>query len=316
MVNFNKHFNNNKVNIITYHYIRDKDNNKIFNFFNYLDLKKFKNQILYFKKKSSIINENQFIDILYSKKLPRKPCVLLTFDDGYKDHFTNVMPVLLDQKIKGLFYITTDAFEEKILDVNKIQLIVNFNKDTNKLISEINRLLKKFEHPLIDEKTIAHLDLKKFKWDTYEKKICKFFLQYEIKSYCRSKIVDILFNKILNISKKNFIKKMYLNINDLKSMKNNDMSFGIHGKSHSHWDKISLSKVELEIKNSITFFKKNNIYNDNISCCYPYGAYNKNVIKILKKNRIKYAVTVIQDSLNKNNIHNKYEIPRLPCNFF
>lgn len=316
MLKIIKKFPISSVTLVTYHYVRDENKNNLLNSLNYLHINNFKEQIMFFKKNASIIDNSQFLDILLSKRMPKKPCIMLTFDDGYKDHFKNITPILIDNKIKGLFYLTTDIFNNKILEVNKIQLIVNYKKNPKKLINEINLLLKKYQHPLINEKTIENLNLKKFKWDDHYTKICKFFLQYQIKDYCRSEIVNILFKKILNITKKKFIESMYLNLKDIHSMFKSGMTFGIHGKTHNHLNKISLQDVDKEIKGTIDFFNKYKINNNNLSCSYPYGSYNRYVIEILKKNKISYAVTTNQDFLTKKNIDKVFEIPRFPCNFF
>ena len=63
--------------VIMYHYVRD--NQKEYPYFKSLSLSRFKRQIIVLRKKYGIIsNENQ-IDKKNNK-------VLLTFDDGLKDH--------------------------------------------------------------------------------------------------------------------------------------------------------------------------------------------------------------------------------------
>lgn len=44
--------------------------------------------------------------LLQGTQLPSKP-VILTFDDGYIDHYTNVFPVLLQYEFTGTFFIIT-----------------------------------------------------------------------------------------------------------------------------------------------------------------------------------------------------------------
>ncbi|MGV8982709.1 polysaccharide deacetylase family protein [Clostridium sp.] len=52
-----------------------------------------------------------------SYELPEN-ALLLTFDDGYIDHFTNVYPVLADAGVQGSFYIPDKVYaEHKLLDV-------------------------------------------------------------------------------------------------------------------------------------------------------------------------------------------------------
>ena len=104
--------------IITYHYIRDFS--KEYPYFNSLYKKKFLKQLDYFEKKFGII-ENE--DEIYKKNNK----ILLTFDDGLKEHLF-VAKELAKRKKIGIFFPLTKNFEGKkeLLNVHKTHLIVLF----------------------------------------------------------------------------------------------------------------------------------------------------------------------------------------------
>jgi peptidoglycan/xylan/chitin deacetylase (PgdA/CDA1 family) len=53
------------------------------------------------------INQTELFDALYfGKALPKHP-MILTFDDGYEDVYTNALPALLAHHFRGVFYIIT-----------------------------------------------------------------------------------------------------------------------------------------------------------------------------------------------------------------
>ena len=79
---------------------------------------------------------------------------------------------------------------------------------------------------------------------------------------------------------------------------------------------INYKKQLLEIKKSIEYFKKIKVFNKNFSVCYPYGHYNSNTLKLLKKFNVKFALTTVFDSLSKKNINNNFTIPRYDTNHF
>jgi hypothetical protein len=58
------------------------------------------------------------------------------------------------------------------------------------------------------------------------------------------------------------------------------------------------------------------IYDKNFSVCYPYGSYNLQTINLLKKYKIKFALTTKMGPVNKKNIDNIYELPRINTNDF
>ena len=51
-----------------------------------------------------------------------------------------------------------------------------------------------------------------------------------------------------------------------------------------------------------------------MSVCYPYGGYNYDTINIIKKLKIKFAITVQKGNLNYHNINDVYKICRFDCN--
>jgi peptidoglycan/xylan/chitin deacetylase (PgdA/CDA1 family) len=54
----------------------------------------------------SITQTELFDALYYGKALPKHP-MILTFDDGYQDVFTNALPALLAHHYRGVFYIIT-----------------------------------------------------------------------------------------------------------------------------------------------------------------------------------------------------------------
>ena len=83
----------NKLTIIMYHYVRPIFGSKFPNI-NGLELEEFRNQIEYIKKYYHVISMRDYIIAEKSKeKLPNNSMVL-SFDDGYKDHQNYVLPIL------------------------------------------------------------------------------------------------------------------------------------------------------------------------------------------------------------------------------
>ena len=69
-----------------YHHVRRK-NETFFPKLKSVNLKLFNKQINYLKKKYKILNINEFRDFIKNKKKLSKDSCIITFDDGYKNHF-------------------------------------------------------------------------------------------------------------------------------------------------------------------------------------------------------------------------------------
>ena len=295
-----------------YHYVRPKNFSNIQ--LNSLDSNMFEKQIRFLKNKSNIITNLDFEEMLKTKKVPRKSCTLLTFDDGYVDHYKFVLPILLKYKIKGNFYIPQDIIErKKILTVNKIHYILSKSQNKKKLLHTINDILfKKFKKKLEDFKIDKILLTSRF--DTKETTLIKKLLQYYLPKKIRIFIVNHLFIKIFGNTEEELSKKLYMNSKNIQDLLNNDMTIGIHGKTHSHLSKMNYIDQEKEIKSSINFLNKFKLKKKNFSICYPYGSYNNETLKIAKKNDLAFGLTTTVGFINKDNLKKKLELPRFNAN--
>ena len=124
-----------------YHYIRNLRNTR-YPDIKGLDVELFEEQILYFKKNYNIISLKELLECLDNKKELPQSAVLLTFDDGYKDHYTYAFPILMKYDLTGVFYIPTKSFKEKkVLDVNKIHFILASQLNKEEIVKDIFKLL-------------------------------------------------------------------------------------------------------------------------------------------------------------------------------
>ena len=70
----------------------------------------------------------QFVDYQTYRKREetQKPRLLLTFDDGYKELFTEVYPILKERKIPAIFFVVTNLIDnEQLLYRNGISLLIS-----------------------------------------------------------------------------------------------------------------------------------------------------------------------------------------------
>ena len=133
----------NNLTIVMYHYVRDLKNSR-YPDIKGLDINLFKEQINYMRKHYHIITMEEVIYSIENQvKIPEKS-VLLTFDDAYLDHYTNVFPILDKYKLQGSFYVPSKAItEHTVLDVNKIRFILASTENKSSIVADIKKLLNK-----------------------------------------------------------------------------------------------------------------------------------------------------------------------------
>jgi len=309
-------FENNSLNIVAYHYVREIKKS------NYPNLKGvefnlFKRQLKFFKKNFYLLPVDEMIEILNKKKTLnyKKPLMMLTFDDGYKDHYKYVFQELVKHKIDGCFYPPINIFKKKILNVNKVQFILSVSKNKKKLLREIKYLLEKYNVNLKNKSENLHNSKIPEFDDPYTLKIKKIIYK-DIKSELSDKICTILFKKYIGEDIKNFSRKLYISKKDIIEMSNNNMHIGSHGVNHLMWSKISSKEQQCQIIESKKFFNKISINTNNFSICYPWGSYLKNREKLLSKLNIKFGLTSDNGNIIFKRGFNKFFLPRLDANEF
>ncbi len=292
---------------ITYHYI--KSFNKKYPFSNFLDKKQFKRQLILFEKKFGIIkNEGEIF-----KKNNK---ILLTFDDGFKDHLY-AAKVLKKMNRIGIFFPTTSVItKNKFLNVHKSHLIlgkIKADKALKELINFFEKKKIKYENIKLRNK---FKEIYKNYNDSESKNKFKTIVNYSGNINIQTKALNYLMKKFnINESPKDY----YLSKKDIKKMSDMNMIIGSHTHSHCLLSKLSYNKQEIEIKRSKSILEK--IVKKKLEFfCYPHGgkdSYNNNTIKLLKKYKFKKSFTVIHGDSNFKKFKNdSFELPRYDCNLF
>ncbi len=301
--------NNFTLKIVMYHYVTNRKD-KIKKNFNYLSIKKFENQIKYFKNNFEIINPNDMHIFIKQENVKINKSILLTFDDGYLDHYKNVLPILEKNKIKAIFYpVVSSITKNRILDVNKIHLILSFFKNHKSLLKLILQELNENFNININ-RILSKIDSYS-KYDSAETIIIKRLLQRDLDENIRSLIIN-RFIKKMKINEEKFSKHLYLNLKMIKELRELGHEIGCHTYSHK-WLGYMNEKIQLdEINKNLNFLRKNKLIDKDWSFCFPYGNYNHLTIKILKKLKCNFAVTTKHGEFDKKS--NKLELPRIDTN--
>ncbi len=285
----------NKCSIVTYHYVRPIKTGK-YQEIKGLELDNFVKQIKSLKSHFHFITIQQLLDCIYNNKEIPTNSMILTFDDGLKDHYQYVFPLLRKFNIQGLFFPSIKPIITKsVMDVHKIHFILANCKNVNELISDIFSLVKKHKkqwHLEDPESYFQRLAISN-RFDQKEIIFIKRILQRELPEQLRSKIVEKLFSRYVTKNEQYFSEELYLSVDNIKEMMESGMYFGSHGYSHEWLSFLSTSKLQTEIKKSKKFCEKIGVDKNYLTLCYPYGNYNDAVIKELKKHGFRAAFTTI-----------------------
>ena len=310
-----KYIKEHSLNFVTYHYVRPVKKSLQPNLAA-LEFDEFKRQVDYFCNNFEVIAGDNLLEIINKKIITKKPKIILTFDDGYIDHYKYVFPYLRKKNISGYFYPSKKAIENKtVLEVNKIHFFLEKEQNRDKILKEIDNILIKKRNIQISDLDISSINLNS-DYDNEKTVLIKKILQYFLPPDEKKIIIDELFGKITGENSALLAKKLYMNTNHVQEMNSENMVFGCHGDNHVWLEFLSKENQKKEILDGINFLKKINIDVKNISVCYPYGSYNDDSLEILKELKISFALTVKNGNVNSNNIANKFEYLRFDTNLF
>ena len=306
----------NNCKIIMYHYVRPIKNSE-YSEIKGLEIDQFQNQIEFFRKNFHFGDSHILFDSIESGNIENNDLVFLTFDDGLKDHYNYVFPILKKEKIQGLFFPPAKPIEENIvLDVHKIHFILASVKDKKILVNDIFERIHKFrknweiEEPEKLWKRLANPN----RFDSGEVIFLKRILQRELPKNVRETITQELFDKYVTTDEAEFAKKLYLSLEEIKEMSDEGMYFGSHSYSHEWLAYLDPENLDKEIKKSWNFCKKINSDKQQIMC-YPYGNHNSNVIEKLLEYNFKAGLTTdVGDAILNN--ENAFNLRRYDTNDF
>lgn len=311
-----------KLTVVMYHYVRDLKNSR-YPSIKGLQSELFKEQVRYLKKNYNIISVEQVIASIKDGSFESLPhnSVLLTFDDGYSDHFNTVFPILKNEGVPGAFYAPVKAVtEHTVLDVNKIHFILASTPEGKlaHLLNEIKLLLNEYKEEYLLQSFDYYFDNLAIanRFDPKEVIFVKRLLQVELPEHLRNVMSNILFDKIVGIEESAFSRELYMSLDQIKCMSSNGMHIGSHGYDHYWLGSLSKEKQQFEIQKSIEFISQIGGDVNNWSICYPYGNYNEDTISLLKENGCRLGLTTEVDlvSLDKLDGASIFELPRLDTN--
>lgn len=303
------------LDIVMYHYVRPIIGSSYPNIKG-LEVSGFKRQLEYFSKERSIVSTSDVLKAVEGDLSLPKNAVWLTFDDGYKDHFEYVAPLLEQYGFDGAFFPVSDCYtKNQILDVNKIQYILAVAETDDLLLENLRDEMFGEGYGRSDWDNFWVSIDKSSRYDTENTIFFKRMLQRELPIEQRQKILSNLFERIVGRSEADLANELYMSESDLISLHRRGFTIGSHTASHQWLNSLSVDEQKNEIDNSLSALKSIRGGLDNWILCYPYGGYNEDTLSILKENNCAFALTTKVGSTDLS-IQNKYELSRLDTNDF
>lgn len=312
----------NKLYISMYHYTRDIKNSR-YPAIKGLEVKDFKRQLDFFEENFNIITMEVVTEaVLKGRKLPEK-ALLLTFDDGYTDNYTVALPLLVERGLQGSFFVPAKPLVDGgLLEVNKIHFTLA-KGDEKDIVRDILDYSLKIKEKLRERLNMADRDIseelyKKYAVsngrDTLDTSFIKKTLQEVLPAENRTEIIDILFDKYVEVSEEVLANELYVNKTQLKVMKKLGMFIGLHGYEHNHLALLTEEEQKKDLEKSLSAMREF-IDEDAWVMNYPYGSYNETTLRLIKSRGAVLGLTT-KRGIADIKPDSALELARFDCNDF
>jgi peptidoglycan/xylan/chitin deacetylase (PgdA/CDA1 family) len=203
---------------------------------------------------------------------PHRPLCLLTFDDGLKEHYREVTPILNGLGIEGIFHVITGCLEEQVVapvhQNHFLMAALDFGEYREAFLHRLAEL-----DPVaraLAETVAPEVARQIYIWDTIEIARFKYFFNFLLKSSLGDVVVGEMFKYYIG-SEREFARELYVSWEEARAMQAAGMRIG--GHTHRHRPLASLGddewRSDLEVSTALLYrhLEPQALW----PFCFPYG---------------------------------------------
>lgn len=303
---------NPSLQVMMYHYIRDLPTpfprNKA------MLLSDFRRQVKLLSARYEMATLESALAFLRGAYVPRRDLCLLTFDDGLREHYKDVTPLLAEAGIQGVFFPITECLEKgNVASVHMNHFLmasIDFETYETAFMEKLQEVAPGNNASEEDHSAIAQ---RTYIWDTSEVASFKYLFNFTLSNDIRDRVVKTIFMEQFP-DESAFSMMLYLNWEEARQMQDAGMIIG--GHSHRHRPLSSLGDEELaqDLTTCQRLLKERLQPQPLWPFCYPYGkrsSYTDTAVRQLK--RMEFACSFSTESGLNESGTNAYKILRLDC---
>jgi len=232
---------------------------------------------------------------------------LLTFDDGFVDHYTAAFPALRARGWGGVFFVAGAALADapRLLNVHKTQFLLAV------LGAERFAEAVAVEARSRDASTALGHREEVYRYDDAPDVAAKHRLNYEMPAAEADRVLSTLFAQHLG-DEAAFARELYLTRQMIREMADGGMTFGFHTEAHPVLSRLDRDAQRRETAHGVALIRELT-GQTGVPFCYPYGhahTYNTDTLAVLDDAGYALAFTTAR-RLARPGQDDRLEVPRM-----
>jgi peptidoglycan/xylan/chitin deacetylase (PgdA/CDA1 family) len=230
-----------KIILPVYHTVSDTPLRHL-NFLYYVkSIRMFKKDLDFFLKYFRPISVSQLHDHVQGNTVLKKNSFLLSFDDGLRECYDIIVPILKQKGIPAIFFVNGDFIDNKdMLFRFKVNLLLNELNDEKSKKEIVEAIRKETGKIVSDTKNVFR----------YLKNL----------TYSEIPIIEnIAANTGLDFKRYREKEKPYLSLDQLKSMSHQGFDIGAHSMDHPQYNLLSFDEMVKQTIGSLDYIKETGI---------------------------------------------------------
>ncbi|RPI55989.1 MAG: hypothetical protein EHM55_06255, partial [Acidobacteria bacterium] len=182
------------LHVVMFHYVRDAECTP-FPRLHAMRIDEFRAQVRQLAARYEMASLESALAFLQDGFTPSRDLCLLTFDDGLREHYEHVMPILVEHGVQGLFFVITSCFGANVASVHKnhfVMATLSASDYASAVLTRAAELAPDCDFS-IDPVTVSRT----YRWDTAEVARIKYLLNVQLPEAARDRLLDDLFSACL-----------------------------------------------------------------------------------------------------------------------
>jgi peptidoglycan/xylan/chitin deacetylase (PgdA/CDA1 family) len=240
-----------------YHGISSKKNFSING--RHLPAEEFEKHLQYFKANFDILS---LAEICRVDNKGKRPCIAITFDDGYLNNFQQAVPLLLKYQTPATFFISTVSLTDHQY-IHPPDYIDMLNQSVDTALDINGRSFSRSNNRLVHDHTNAYDYINSLSFDDFTRTLETLHKEYPLKDVAR--LVDPEVFKLVSSEVISSFQSVEL------------FTIGSHSHHHVNLTKLSREEVNHQLQTSKSLLERDMAISID-ALAFPYGYFNENVV--------------------------------------